>query len=122
MPTCVDCGKETENKHYKTRRCNLHARVSKKEKMNSWRNRNQEAIKTNCREYRIANAEKIREKMRAYRKNKQAMIRERDNQRTKELSDSYVKKTIGIPGKASPEIIEIKRLQLKLRRLCREKC
>lgn len=142
MPICIDCGKEAESNHWKTKRCNsCRVLFSKKwrtdflertrDKRNA-RNREKYALNPEPRKNASKKARKNRysersQKIKEWKTKRPEKIREysrRSYKKQKEMiSDSYLKHELGFPVDEAPhEIIELKRLQLKLRRLCNEKC
>lgn len=135
MPICVDCGKETERKADSVKRCNKCLAERKKARVKSWRSRNRKRHnETNKiwqqKNKRVPSESEIIRNRERHRKDRLKNIeayRKRfsdwHNRNCQSMTEKYIARLTGIsPEEASGEFFEIKRLQLKLRRLCREKC
>lgn len=139
MPICVDCGCEAGGANNR-KRCEACRAIKKSESGRKYYSANRTAVITRAKEWGSKNKEKRKEASHSWyakNKNNEKFIStrktwslknrerrlEKMRNRVLSISDSYVLQQLGFHEKeASHEIIEIKRLQLKLRRLCREKC
>lgn len=143
MPICVDCGKETLRAVH-AKRCYSCQKTIRKETQNSWTQNNKDAVRRKDRKRYLAKRDELLEKGRKYRqknkekrmkwyaKNKEQCSLKNKEYRTKnearikdkklkeriELARNYVVQLLGFSAKeTSPEMVELKRLQIRLKRL-----
>ena len=91
----------------------------------AYRKANSENIKAQSKAYRKANSEHIKAQQKAYRKanseNTKELAKEYDKARVDSLLDSYVVKSLNMKKEeVTPELLELKRDQLKIYRLLKE--
>ena len=89
----------------------------------NYRNNNLEKTKEACHKWKSDNLEKFKEDQRKYALNNPERMLKQSRVRILELRDHYVKKCLcqNIPKDAiTPELIETKRMQIKLLRLIKE--
>jgi hypothetical protein len=91
----------------------------------SYHEANQEKMKTACLAYYYAHKDNMINQVKEWRKNNPQKLKEYVNSRIKNLSDAYIKQLLrrkSITGlKNIPqELIEIKRLQVKIKRIVYE--
>lgn len=119
---CRKCGQEKPLEEFaKNKECVLgHSHICKQckaEQSRKWHAANPEKYREQSRKYRAANPEKCREQFRKYRAANPEKIREYNRKYREELSDGYLigqLKHCNLP--VTPEIIDYKRIQLKLYR------
>ena len=90
-----------------------------------YRKENQAALNAKQRKYRKENQDVIKARQRKYRKENQDVIKVQQRKYCDELHDNYVSyllkiETKGIDFEITPEMIELKRLQVTLKRLKKE--
>ncbi len=114
-----DIIKAQKRKYYKENQAALNAKQRK------YRKENQAALNAKQRKYRKENQDVIKARQRKYRKENQDVIKVQQRKYCDELHDNYVSyllkiETKGIDFEITPEMIELKRLQVTLKRLKKE--
>jgi len=113
---CKWCEKAYKKAYYKAYR---------KAQMKAHYKANSENIKAQQKAYRKANSEHIKAQQKAYRKanseHTKELAKEYDKARVDSLLDSYVVRSLNMKKEeVTPELLELKRDQLKIFRLLRE--
>ena len=118
--TCSKCGvikpaKEFPRYRRQCKRCHH-------EDKRKYYEKNREKINVYRRNYQRRNPEKAREGTRNYKIKHAEKIREKRLKQVESLADSYVAKKIGISvSQCTPELLELKRAQIKLHRAIKER-
>lgn len=129
---CSKCGEVKDvGEFYKNGEYGLRPNCKKCEK-EQWQKKNiknPEKNKTKCRNYLLANSEKEKERIKNYwLKNPENLKNKNNRCNTKKidnLTDCYIKQTLKLSGftteqiNENPELIEVKRLIIKTKRLCK---
>ena len=133
---CKECAKEAtrewrlenpEKAREATRKWYLKNVEKERERFREWRLENPEKVREATRKWRLENPEKARERFRKWRLENPEKVREYGREWRDSLSDGYVTsllKASGLPPEIiedNPEIVELKRLQIKLNRKINQK-
>ena len=117
-----DWQKENSEKH-KQHRENARPRARERAKEKYWKN--PEAARLKVRQYKAANKETVKAKKKEWNESNRPHLRAYYNKQTKQLSDSYIRNKLAANHKRErtlrsedipQELVELKRLQLLLRR------
>ena len=134
VKTCAKCGETKQAGQFRTRRATCKPcqaeydrqyYAENRDKAREYRTENRDKIAERQRQYRAENLDKRAELHRQYRAENRDKIAERKRQHRAALPDAYVAQEIKrgtalTRADIPPELLEAKRLQLKLKRLARE--